>query len=141
VLIRDGARRVILSWGSHTGNVLGTIRGHALSVMTFEAHGDETVPHLTAYVLIENPIAAGLARMLAPLFGGFIDRNLAEGFRATAQAAEWVLANQPRFCAWLASSPLSAERRAALPLGIPQCAAEASVSPAGARRDTAVPAR
>jgi hypothetical protein len=105
VLLRDGDRRVILSWGSHAGRVLGTIRGHALSVMDFAARDHTTVPHLTAYVLIENPVAARLASVLAPLFGGLIDRKLTDGFRVTARVAEWAVADHEAFCAWLASTP------------------------------------
>lgn len=121
VLVRDESTRVILSWGSHRGEVLGTIRGEALSVMTFETRADGTAPKLTAWVVIENTVAAQIARMLAPVFGALMDRKLTEGFRVTAKVAEWVLADPARFCAWVATSPLSAERRAAFPAGIPQC--------------------
>src|SRR5581483_8514158 len=91
VLARDEGRRVILSWGSHAGRILGTIRGHALSVLDFEARGRETTQRLSAYVLIENAFAARLARLLAPAFGRVIDRKLTEGFRTTAKVAEWAV--------------------------------------------------
>jgi hypothetical protein len=123
VLVREAATRVILSWGSHRGEVLGTIRGQALSVMTFETRGERTVPSLTAYVVIENAVAAQLARMLAPIFGALMDRKLTEGFRVTAKVVEWALEDHARFCAWLATAPLSGERRTALPAGIPSCTA------------------
>lgn len=32
VLVRQPGRHVILSWGRHTGGLLGTIRGQALTV-------------------------------------------------------------------------------------------------------------
>jgi hypothetical protein len=121
VLVRDETTRVIVSWGSHRGEVLGTIRGEALSVMTFETREEGTAPKLTAYVLIENLIAAQIARVLAPVFGVLMDRKLTEGFRVTAKVAEWVLEDHARFCEWLATSPLPADRRAELPSGIPSC--------------------
>lgn len=121
VLVRDGGRRVVLSWGTHRGSLLGTIRGHALSVMSFEASGEGTVPRLTAHVVIDHPVASRLARLLAPLFGGLVDRKLTEGFRVTARVAEWALADPARFCAWLAGAPLPAHRRLAPPAGVPVC--------------------
>ncbi len=129
VLVRDGGRRVILSWGSHAGRILGTIRGHALSVLDFETRGQETTQRLTAYVLIENTVAARLARLLAPVFGRVIDRKLTEGFRVTAKVAEWARDRPAEFCDWLAHAPLSSERRAELPEGLPSCATAAVTPP------------
>jgi hypothetical protein len=90
------------------------------------------VPALTAHVVIDNAVAARLAQLLAPAFGGLIDRKLTEGFRVTARVAEWALAEPTSFCAWLAASPLPPERRAAPPPGIPTCAVAADASAAGA---------
>jgi hypothetical protein len=120
VLVHDGERRVILSWGSHAGRVLGTIRGRSLSVIDFAARGHETIPHLTAYVLIENRIAARLASVLAPLFGGVIDRKLTEGFRVTARVAEWAVADRARFCSWRRTLP-SPEHDEQEPAALPAC--------------------
>jgi hypothetical protein len=129
VLARDEGRRVILSWGSHTGRILGTIRGHALSVLDFEARGRETTQRLSAYVLIENAFAARLARLLAPAFGRVIDRKLTEGFRTTAKVAEWAVRHPAEFCDWFARAPLPIERREALADSLPSCAT-AVVTPA-----------
>jgi hypothetical protein len=106
VLVREPGQRVILSWGQHTGTLLGTIRGQALTVLAFQRSGRMTEQRLTAYVLIEHPVAAFLARALIPLFGGLADRKLAEGFQVTAQVAEWAVSKPVESCEWLASGPV-----------------------------------
>jgi hypothetical protein len=106
VLVREPGRRVILSSGWHTSTLLGTIRGQALTVLTFQSAGWVTTQRLAAYILIENRIAAFLARALIPIFGGLADRKLAESFQVTAQVAEWAVSKPVEFCEWLASGPV-----------------------------------
>jgi hypothetical protein len=106
VLVRESGQRVHSLVGQHTGTLLGTIRGEALTVLTFQSAGPVTRQRLTAYVLIENPVAAFLARSLVPLFGDLADRKLAEGFQVTAQVAEWAVSKPVEFCEWLASGPV-----------------------------------
>jgi hypothetical protein len=126
VLVREPTRRVILSWGEHRGRVLGTIRGDALTVLDFAPANDRIEPRLRAYVLIENAIAARLARLLVAVFGGVADRKLAEGFAVTAKVAEWAAREPGPFCDWLAREPLPAERRARALGLVPGCRKESS---------------
>jgi hypothetical protein len=107
ILVREPGQRVILSWGRHTRTPLGTIGGQALTVLTFQRAGRVTTQQLTAYVLIENPVAAFLARALIPIFGGLADRRLAELLQVTAQVAEWAARTPAEFCDWLATEPVS----------------------------------
>jgi hypothetical protein len=133
VLARDDGRRVILSRGSHSGWIIGTIRGRALSILDFEANGEQTSQTITAWVRIDNAAAAALARTLAPLFGGLMDRKLAEGFRVTSRVAEWALGHPAEFCDWLEHEPALADRRADLPAGLPTCTTASAGQPAGPR--------
>jgi hypothetical protein len=126
VLVRDGTRRVILSWGSHTGAVLGTLSGSALTVLDFEDRGTVTGQRLQAYVLIENRFAAALARLLIVAFGHVADRKLGEGFRVSARVAEWATEQPEAFCAWLAREPLVGARRERVLKAIAACQAARS---------------
>lgn len=121
VLQRDGARWVILSWGEHSGSLLGTIRGSALTVLMLERGEDEVHPSLTAYVLIENRVAAALARVLVLLFGGLADRRLRETFEVAAGVAEWAVAKPDDFCDWLLETPAAPARRARILGVLPPC--------------------
>ncbi len=111
VLLREPGRRVILSWGEHSGSILGTIGGSALSVLEFEEHDGAIEQRIEAYVRIENRAAAVLARLLIPLFGGVADRKLTEGFAVTAKVARWAVERPAEFCRWLRADPLPPERR------------------------------
>jgi hypothetical protein len=122
VLVREGGRRVILSWGSHSGPIIGTIEGHALSLLEFQARGGETTQKITAWVRLDNAALAAVARALAPLFGGVMDRKLTEGFGVTTRVARWALQRPDEFCDWLEREPTLAERRGDLPAGFPSCA-------------------
>jgi hypothetical protein len=114
VLLRTPHRRVILSWGEHTGRFLGTVGGRALTVLDFAERDGAVDQRLTAYVLIDNVIAARLARVLVPVFGGLADRKLAEGFAVTARVAEWAIDRPSEFEAWAQATPLPRERRDAV---------------------------
>jgi hypothetical protein len=111
VLARDRERRVIFSWGEHSGSLLGTIRGDALTVLRLEAREGAVEQTLTAHVRIANQLAAFLARVLLAIFGGIADRKLNEGFTVATQVAEWAVTRPDEFCQWLARSRLPAERR------------------------------
>jgi len=58
-------------------------------------------PTLTAYVYIDNRVAAALARTLITSFGFVADRQLGEGLRVTAEVAEWAVDRSGGFCEWL----------------------------------------
>jgi len=103
VLTRERTRRVMFSRGRHVGRVLGTIAGAALTDLRFEAQGGEVRQGLTAWVVIDNRVAAVLTRLFVPLFGQVADRKLLEAFRATARVAEWAAGRPPEFCRWLAA--------------------------------------
>lgn len=111
ILDRSETRRVILSWGEHTGSILGTITGSALTVLEFTAGPDGVGQALTAHVRIDNAVAARLARMLVSVFGFIADRKLAEGFTVTARVAEWAVSQPSEFCDWLARESLPLGRR------------------------------
>ena len=102
VLVRERTRRVMFSRGRHVG-VLGTITGAALTDLRFEAHGGEVRQGLTAWVVIDNRVAAVLMRLFVPFFGQVADRKLQEAFRAAARVAEWAASRPSEFCQWLAA--------------------------------------
>jgi hypothetical protein len=121
VLVHENGRRVVFSRGSHTGPILGTIRGSALTVMEFDDQAGRTMPRLTAYVLIDNRVAAALARVLQVAFGHLADAKLTEGFKVTARVASWALKHPDEFCDWLENSPVPPARRELLLDALPHC--------------------
>ena len=121
VLVREPHRRVMVSWGQHSGHILGTIRGSALTDLELTPRGETVEQTLTAYVRIDNRLAAALARLLIPLFGYLADRKLAEGIGVSAAVAEWAVEEPEAFCAWLAEEPLRPERRARILAALPSC--------------------
>ncbi len=121
VLVREPTRRVILSWGEHSGSILGTISGSALSVLEFTPDDEGVGQALTAYVRIDNAFAARLARVLVAIFGHLADRKLAEGFTVTARVAEWAIEHPGEFCGWLAREPFPPARRERLLATLPAC--------------------
>ena len=122
VLRREPRRLVLLSRGEHTGPILGTISGSALTILDLELRGDVVSPRLTAYVYIDNRVAAALARVLIPTFGFLADRKLGEGLRVTAQVAEWAIDRSGGFCEWLAREPLPPARRDRILAALSSCA-------------------
>jgi hypothetical protein len=122
VLRREPRQLVLLSRGGHTGPILGTISGSALTILDLEPRGDVVNPRLTAYVHIDNPVAAALARMLIASFGSLADRKLGEGLRVTAEVAEWAVDRSGGFCDWLAREPLPPVRRDRILAVLPSCA-------------------
>jgi hypothetical protein len=123
VLLRVPERRVILSWGEHSGSLLGTISGTALTVLDLEPQGEAVDQTLTAQVQIDQGLAAALARVLVLVFGGLADRKLAEGFAVSAQVAEWAVERPAEFCEWLVREPLPSDRRERL-LAVLPCRGE-----------------
>lgn len=121
VLAREARRRVMLSHGEHSSLFLGQIQGSALTVLELEPHPDRVEQSLTAHVLIDNRVAAALARLLIALFGFVADRKLTEGFEVTAQVAAWALEQPEDFCAWLARGAFRPERRARVARALPAC--------------------
>jgi hypothetical protein len=121
VLVRDPTRRVILSWGEHSGSLLGTIRGSALTVLDFTPSPDGVQQSLTAHVRIDNAVLAGLARVLVRVFGGVADRKLAEGFTVTARVAEWAVQDPAAFCAWLGREGPPGGRQERVRAVLPAC--------------------
>ena len=113
VLERGEGRRMLLSWGSHRGSILGTVSGSALTQLEFADDGGRAAQRLTVNVIIEQNIAASLTRPVLFLFGGFVDRKLNEAIRTAAAAAGWAHAKPAEFCAWL-DGAVSRERRAEL---------------------------
>ncbi len=131
VLRREPRRLVLLSRGAHTGPILGAISGSALTILDLEPQPDVVNPRLTAYVYIDNRVAAALARVLIATFGFLADRKLGEGLRVTAEVAEWAVDRSGGFCEWLAHEPLPPVRRDRVLAALPACAA--GPSPDGSR--------
>jgi len=122
VLQRNPRRRVIFSKGEHTGPILGTVRGYALTVLELEPRGDSVDAALTAYIYIDDRVAAGVARLLTTSLGALADRKLTEGLRTTAAVAEWAVDPSGSFCEWLAREPFAAGRRNRIVAVLPSCA-------------------
>jgi len=121
VLRRQPQRVVVLSRGEHTGPLLGTITGSALTVLDLEQQRHSVNPTLVVYVYIDNPVAASVARTLVPTFGFIADRKLGEGMRVTAEVAEWAVDPSGSFCEWLAREPLRPARRDRILIVLPSC--------------------
>ena len=121
VLRRDGRRRVSLSYGEHRGPILGTISGSALTVLDLTTDGDRVLPILTAYVRIDDRLAASLAQLFVPRFGFLADRKLAEGLHVTKAVAEWAVDPSGGFCEWLVREPLRAASRARVMAALRAC--------------------
>jgi hypothetical protein len=121
VLARERNRRVLFSRGRHSGSVLGTIGGQALTDLRFQAQDGTVTQSLTAWVLIDHRVVAVLARVLIPLFGQLADRRLTEGFRVTARVAEWAASRPVEFCDWLGRQPFPPERRQAVRRAVAGC--------------------
>lgn len=136
VLAEGPERRVLLSTGQHRGALLGTIGGRALTVVTLEERSGAVVPQLTAYVRIENALAAALARALIPLFGHIADRKLAEGFRVTAAVVDWASQAPDEFCRWLAGAEIPPARAAHVAAALGGCGLARSAPVAPASRDS-----
>jgi hypothetical protein len=122
VLMRDGGRRVILSWGSHRSTIVGAIGGSALTRLEFADDDGRTVQRLVVNVIVDNPVAAGITRPILLLFGGLVDRKLAEAFRVLSAVVLWAHANPDHFCGWLGGA-VATERRAELRDVFKQCGA------------------
>lgn len=119
VLLRRPGRRVMLSWGEHSSALLGVVSGSALTVFDFEPVDGGIDQALTAWVKIDNALAARVAKVLVAVFGYIADQKLSEGFRVTARVAEWAVARPEEFCDWLAREPLPASRRARVQAAAP----------------------
>lgn len=128
VLVRDGGRRVILSWGTHRGSILGVVGGSALTRLEFAADGSRAAQRLVVNVIIDNGVAAGITRTMLPFFGWFVDRKLTEAFRTTAAAAAWAHDKPDEFCAWLGDA-FAADRRAELLEVFAECANGGRIEP------------
>jgi hypothetical protein len=128
VLLRDGGRRVVLSWGTHRGSILGTVGGSGLTRLEFADDRGRTTQRLAVNVIIDNGVAAGITRAILPLFAWFVDRKLTEGFRTTAAAAAWAHAKPDEFCAWLGGA-FTADRRSELVEIFDECPNRVAVTP------------
>ena len=120
VLARDGARRVILSWGTHRSAIVGTLGGSALTRLEFGDDAGRTTQRLVVNVIVDNGVAAGLTRPILVLFGWLVDRKLAEAFRTATAAAVWAHENRGDFCRWLKDA-VAGDRRAELHDVFAQC--------------------
>ena len=60
-------------------------------VLDLEPRGDSIDPNLTAYLYVEDHLAAGLTRLFAATLGFLADRKLTRGPRITAEVAEWAV--------------------------------------------------
>ncbi len=121
VLVREGHRRVILSWGEHSSGLIGSIRGSALTELVLEPREAEVAQALTAHVLVDNRLAAAVMRVLLVLFGGLADRRLREAFATAGQIAEWAVERPREFCVWLRQAPVPPARRAGVERAVPGC--------------------
>jgi hypothetical protein len=117
-----GPRIAMEFMGEYTGPMLGTITGSALTVLDLESRGDVVDPKLTAYVYIDDPVAAVLARLLMATFWRLADRKMAEALRVTAGVAEWAVDRSGGFCEWLAREPLPSVQRSRILAVLPACA-------------------
>ena len=121
ILRRQPCQRVIFSQGEHAGPILGTIKGSALTILDLEPRGDAVDLTLTAYVYIDDPVAAALAQLLIKIFGLLADHKLTEALRVTAGVAEWAVDRSGGFCEWLAREPLQPVRRNRILAALPVC--------------------
>lgn len=110
VLLRDGGRRIVLSWGTHHGSIFGTIGGSALTRLELGDDAGGVTQRLVVNVIVDNGLAASVTRPILFLFGGFVDRKLTEAFRTASAAAAWAHAKPEEFCAWLRGAVIDRRR-------------------------------
>lgn len=67
---------------------------------------------LRVKLVIENRVAATVARVLIVLLGGIADRRLREAFASAGQIAEGAADRPEEFCEWLGGAPIPPERGA-----------------------------
>lgn len=123
VLARDGGRRVLVSWGTHSGSMLGTLSGSALTRLDFGDDGGRATQRLAVNAIIDQGLAATLTRPMLLLFGWFVDRKLTEAFRTATGAAAWAHARPDEFCAWL-DGAVTGDRRAEVRRVFEECDAQ-----------------
>lgn len=121
VLARDGGQRVVVSWGTHHGSILGTIGGSALTRLEFADERGRATPRLVVNAIIDNGLVAGMTRPILLLFGWFVDRKLGEAFRTAATVAVWAHEDPREFCAWLGTT-FAGDRRANIVEVFGECA-------------------
>jgi hypothetical protein len=124
VLMRDAARRVIVSWGTHRSPIVGAIGGSALTRLEFADDAGRTTQRLVVNVIVDNALAAGVTRPILVLFGWLVDRKLAEALRTATATARWAHEHPAEFCSWL-DSAVAADRRVELRDVFGQCAGAA----------------
>jgi hypothetical protein len=135
VLVHTPERRVLLSTGRHKSFLLGTVSGQALTVVTLEQRDATIVPRLTAYVHIDHPVAAALARALVRVFGRLADGKLGEGFQVTARVAEWAWRSPAELCRWLEHDAVPRTRAAEVADTLARCeTSDQAGSPTSYRR-------
>jgi len=103
----------VVSWGTHSGSILGTIGGSALSRLEFAEAGGQATQRLVVNAIVDHGLVAGMTRPVLLLFGWLVDRKLGEAFRTAATVAEWAHATPDAFCAWL-DTAFADERRDAI---------------------------
>lgn len=126
VLLREQRRRVMVTRGSHNARFLGRIGGASLTILSFEprlgaGETPEVAQRIETFVLIENRMAAFLARLFLPFFSGYADRKIAETFNVTAEVSEWAAREPAAFCAWLKSPDGMPARREAFASVLSPC--------------------
>jgi len=127
VLLREDGRRVIVSWGTHRGSILGAIAGSALTRLDFSGEDGHTMQGLEVHVIIDNAVAARLTRAMLPIFGWFVDHKLTDGFRTTSKVAAWAHDKPDEFCAWLRQA-LTPERRGELSGAFEECGPDIAIT-------------
>lgn len=106
VLFEEPYRRVFLASGGRPIRILGQVTGAALTVLIFRPEvGLDGRPwvaqRVETFVRVDNTIPAFFARILAPLFPGYVDRKIGEGFNIMASVSGWAYENPRAFCHWL----------------------------------------
>ncbi len=111
LLYQDQINRIYHIDGYHEGQVFPMVRAKAvvfmriLSAMTQDGHpAVETA--LIAYTQLDDPILAGLVRILRPLIGEAVTRVLAKGFEVTNQLGSFIAQNPGRIVQEVASLSL-----------------------------------
>ena len=106
VLFEEPYRRVFLASGGRPIRILGQVTGAALTVLIFRPEvGLDGRPwvaqRVETFVRVDNTIPAFFACILAPLFPGYVDRKIGEGFNIMASVSGWAYENPRAFCHWL----------------------------------------